>query len=282
MPLNTIGIVGAGLVGSAAAELAAIAGLDVIIGDIDGAAIARAIGSMASGLDRLVAEGTMGVVERDAAFARVTSALIYEPLGRADIVIEAVPENLALKLRVLRELDGILRSDAIVASTTSSLSISKLAATLSRPERFVGMHFFPPVRMVATVEIMRGLQTSDATRDSVEELAVRLGKTPITVQSISGSVIVRILSVMVNEAFFVLAEGHTAPSEIDEGMKLGCNHRIVPFALADFVGLDLVLSVIQNIHYELGDSKYRPAPLLNEIVAAGYLGQKTGRGVYRY
>jgi 3-hydroxybutyryl-CoA dehydrogenase len=197
-------------------------------------------------------------------------------------VIEAATENAELKLKILKQIDPLIRPDAIVASNTSSVSITKLASAISHPDRFIGMHFFNPVPVTGLVEIVRGLQTSDATHDIVEALAARLGKSPITVRNSPGFVVNRILLPMLNEAFFVLAEGDANPTEIDDGMKLGCNHPIGPLGLADLIGLDVLLSVMQTIHDEFEDPKYRPAPLLKEMVAAGYLGRKSGRGVYRY
>ena len=197
-------------------------------------------------------------------------------------MIETATENLEVKQRILGMIDPLIRSDAIVASNTSSVSITKLAAMISRPDHFVGMHFFNPVPAMALVEIVRGLQTSDATHDTVEALATKLGKTPITVKSSPGFLVNRILLPMVNEAFFVLAEEMADPADIDDAMKLGCNHPMGPLALADLIELDVLLSVMQTIHDEFGDPKYRPAPLLKELVAAGYLGRKSGRGVYRY
>jgi 3-hydroxybutyryl-CoA dehydrogenase len=224
----------------------------------------------------------MSATEKNAAVGRITRSIAYDALRSADIVIEATTENFELKVKILKQIDPVIRPDAIVASNTSSVSITKLASVISHPDRFIGMHFFNPVPVMALVEVVHGLQTSEATRDVVEALSAKLGKTPITVKSSPGFVVNRILLPMLNEAFFVLAEGDANPTEIDDGMKLGCNHPIGPLALADLIGLDVLLSVMQAIHEEFGDSKYRPAPLLKEFVAAGYLGRKSGRGVYRY
>ncbi|WP_299019098.1 3-hydroxyacyl-CoA dehydrogenase NAD-binding domain-containing protein, partial [uncultured Tepidimonas sp.] len=203
-------------------------------------------------------------------------------LQGAQLVVEAATENLELKIKILRQLDQLLAPEVIVATNTSSISITQLAAVTGRAERFIGMHFFNPVPVMALVEIIRGLQTSDATHDAVRELALRLGKTPITVKNSPGFVVNRILVPMINEAFFVLAEGLASPEDIDAGMKLGCNHPIGPLALADMIGLDVCLAVMNVYFAEFNDSKYRPCPLLKEMVAAGYLGRKTGRGVYTY
>jgi len=214
--------------------------------------------------------------------ARIQGSTNYEDLKKAQLVIEAATENHALKVKILQQIDGLLAPETLIATNTSSISITQLAAVTQRPERFVGMHFFNPVPMMALVEIIRGLQTSDATHDAVHALALQLGKTPITVKNAPGFVVNRILVPMINEAFFVLAEGLATPEDIDAGMKLGCNHPIGPLALADLVGLDVCLAVMEVYLHEFGDSKYRPCPLLKEMVAAGRLGRKTGRGVYTY
>jgi 3-hydroxybutyryl-CoA dehydrogenase len=282
MPIRTVGIIGAGTMGSGIAQVSAAAGLNAILVDLSEAAVDKGVATVVRNLDRLVAKGKMSATEKDSAVGRITRSIAYDALRPADIVIEAATESLELKLKILKQIDPLVRPDAIVASNTSSVSITKLAAAISRPDRFIGMHFFNPVPVIALVEVVRGLQTSDATHDIVEVLSAKLGKTPITVKSSPGFVVNRILLPMLNEAFFVLAEGDANPTEIDDGMKLGCNHPIGPLALADLIGLDVLLSVMQTIHDEFGDSKYRPAPLLKEMVAAGYLGRKSGRGVYRY
>jgi 3-hydroxybutyryl-CoA dehydrogenase len=282
MPVCTIGIIGAGTMGSGIAQVAATAGFNVVLIDVSEAAVDKSVASVAHNLDRLVTKGKMSATDKDAALGRITRSVAYDALRPADIVIEAATENTELKLKILKQIDPLVRPDAIVASNTSSVSITKLASAISHPDRFIGMHFFNPVPLMGLVEIVRGLQTSDATHDVVEALAERFGKCPITVKNSPGFVVNRILLPMLNEAFFVLAEGDANPTEIDDGMKLGCNHPIGPLALADLIGLDVLLSVMQTIHDEFGDSKYRPAPLLKELVAAGYLGRKSRRGVYRY
>jgi 3-hydroxybutyryl-CoA dehydrogenase len=282
MPVRTIGIIGAGTMGGGIAEVSATAGLNVILVDVNEAAVDKGVATVMRNLDRLVAKGKTSAMENDTAVTRITRSTAYDALRPADIVIEAATENLELKLEILKQIDGLVRPDAIVASNTSSISITKLASAISHPDRFIGMHFFNPVPVMALVEIVRGLQTSDATHDRVEALSAKLGKTPITVANSPGFVVNRILLPMLNEAFFVLAAGDANPTDIDDGMTLGCNHPIGPLALADLIGLDVLLSVMQTIHDEFGDPKYRPAPLLKELVAAGYLGRKSGRGVYRY
>jgi 3-hydroxybutyryl-CoA dehydrogenase len=217
-----------------------------------------------------------------AALARIHGSTNYDELKAAQLVIEAATENFELKVKILRQVDALLAPEVIIASNTSSISITQLAAVTGRPDRFIGMHFFNPVPMMALVEIIRGLQTSDATHEAVQAMALALGKTPITVKNAPGFVVNRILVPMINEAFFVLAEGLATPEDIDAGMKLGCNHPIGPLALADMIGLDVCLAVMEVYLREFGDSKYRPCPLLKEMVAAGRLGRKTGRGVYSY
>ena len=282
MPVSTIGVIGAGTMGSGIAQVAATAGLNAVLIDVSEAAVDKGVATVVRNLDRLVAKGKMSAAEKGAAVGRITRSIAYDPLRPADIVIEAATENLELKVKILKQIDPLVRPDAIVATNTSSVSITKLASAISHPDRFIGMHFFNPVPVMALVEIVRGLQTSDATHDAVEALSVKLGKAPITVKSSPGFVVNRLLLPMLNEAFFLLAEGDANPTEIDDGMKLGCNHPIGPLALADLIGLDVLLSVMQTIHDDFGDSKYRPAPLLKEMVDAGYLGRKSGRGVYRY
>ena len=282
MSVCTIGIIGAGVAGSGIAQLSVTAGFDVILVDISDDAVTKSIATIAGNLARLVAKSKISATERDAALARITRSVAFEALGPADLVIEATPENFELKSNVLKRIDPLIRPDTIVASATSSLSITKLASALSHPDRFVGMQFFHPVPVMALVEIVRGLQTSDATRDAVETLSMKLGKAPVTVRNGSCSVISRILSLMVNEAFFVLAEGNADPSEIDEGMKLGCNHPIGPLALADLIGLDVLLSVMQSIHDELGDFEIPPGASPQGDGRRGISRRKSGRGVYRY
>jgi 3-hydroxybutyryl-CoA dehydrogenase len=282
MRVATVGIIGAGTMGSGIAQVCARAGLDVVLTDVDEAVVKKGAAAVARDLDRLVAGRRLSIADKEATLARIKSSTGYHALAPADIVIEAATEDLGVKQRILGMIDPLIRSDAIVATNTSSVSITKLAATISRPDRFAGMHFFNPVPVMALVEIVRGLQTSDATHDTVEALATKLGKTPITVKSSPGFLVNRILLPMLNEAFVVCAEEMADPADIDDAMKLGCNHPMGPLALADLIGLDVLLSAMQTIHDEFGDPKYRPAPLLKELVAAGYLGRKSGRGVYRY
>ncbi len=280
--IRTVGIVGAGTMGNGIAQACAVAGVNVVMVDISDAAVAKGVAAISGSLDRLIKKEKMTAAEKDAALARVTGSTRYDDLNKADLVIEAATENFELKVKILKQLDAQLAPQVIIASNTSSISITQLAAVTGRPERFIGMHFFNPVPMMALVEIIRGLQTSDDTHAAVHALAVALGKSPITVKNAPGFVVNRILVPMINEALFVLAEGLATPEDIDAGMKLGCNQPIGPLALADMIGLDVCLAVMEVYLKEFGDSKYRPCPLLKELVAAGRLGRKTGHGVYRY
>ncbi|NSX06708.1 3-hydroxybutyryl-CoA dehydrogenase [Cupriavidus gilardii] len=282
MTIQTVGIIGAGTMGNGIAQACAVVGLDVVMVDISQAAVDKGIATIAGSLDRLIKKDKITEADKNAALARVRGSTAYEDLKAAQIVIEAATENYELKLKILKQIDTLVGDDTIVASNTSSISITKLAAAINRPERFIGMHFFNPVPMMALVELIRGLQTSDATHAAVEQLSKQLGKYPITVKNSPGFVVNRILCPMINEAFCVLGEGLASPEEIDEGMKLGCNHPIGPLALADMIGLDTMLAVMEVLYAEFADPKYRPAMLMREMVAAGYLGRKTGRGVYVY
>jgi 3-hydroxybutyryl-CoA dehydrogenase len=282
MGIDTIGIIGAGTMGNGIAQVCATSGLKVVMVDISDAALQKGMATIQGSLDRLLKKEKISAADKDAALARIHPSTRYEDLQGAQLVVEAATENLELKIKILRQLDQLLAPEVIVATNTSSISITQLAAVTGRADRFIGMHFFNPVPVMALVEIIRGLQTSDATHDAVRELALRLGKTPITVKNSPGFVVNRILVPMINEAFFVLAEGLASAEDIDAGMKLGCNHPIGPLALADMIGLDVCLAVMNVYFAEFNDSKYRPCPLLKEMVAAGYLGRKTGRGVYTY
>ncbi|MCA0325972.1 MAG: 3-hydroxybutyryl-CoA dehydrogenase [Proteobacteria bacterium] len=282
MSINTVGIVGAGTMGNGIAQACAVAGIRVVMVDIAQAAVDKGLATIGKSLDRLISKEKMTEADKAAALARVKGSTSYDDLKSAQLVIEAATENHELKNKILKQLDGLLAPEVIIATNTSSISITQLAAVTQRPDRFVGMHFFNPVPMMALVEIIRGLLTSDATHDAVKALAVALGKSPITVKNAPGFVVNRILVPMINEAFFVLAEGLATPEDIDAGMRLGCNHPIGPLALADMVGLDVCLAVMEVYLEQFGDSKYRPCPLLREYVAAGRLGRKTGSGVYTY
>ena len=282
MDITTVGIIGAGTMGNGIAQACAVSGINVVMVDISEAAVQKGLASVSGSLDRLVKKEKISAADKDAAMARIKVSTSYDDLKAGQLVIEAATENYDLKVKILQQLDAVLAPEVLVATNTSSISITKLAAVTKRAEQFIGMHFFNPVPMMALVEIIRGLQTSDATHDAVKALAVKLGKSPITVKNNPGFVVNRILVPMINEAFFVLAEGLATPEDIDAGMKLGCNQPIGPLALADMIGLDVCLAVMDVYIAEFNDSKYRPAPLLKEMVAAGRLGRKTGRGVYQY
>jgi 3-hydroxybutyryl-CoA dehydrogenase len=280
--MKHVSVIGAGTMGNGIAQACATCGIDVVMVDINQAAVDKGLATVSGSLDRLIKKEKLTADQKTAALARIKTSTEMRALVGSQLVIEAATENETLKVQILQQLDQLLPADTLIASNTSSISITKLAAATSRPSQFIGMHFFNPVPMMALVEIIRGLQTSDATHDAVHTLAVALGKTPITVKNAPGFVVNRILVPMINEAFFVLSEGLATPEAIDEGMKLGCNHPIGPLALADMIGLDVCLAVMNVYMAETNDSKYRPCPLLKEMVAAGYLGRKTGRGVYTY
>jgi len=280
--IRTVGIVGAGTMGSGIAQACAVAGIEAVMVDVAQQAVDKGLAAVGKSLERLVSKGKLAEADKAAALARIKGSTNYQDLGRAQLVIEAATENHELKNKILKQLGETLGPQVIIATNTSSISITQLAAVTGRADRFVGMHFFNPVPMMALVEIIRGLQTSDATHAAVHALAVRLGKSPIAVKNAPGFVVNRILVPMINEAFFVLAEGLATPEDIDAGMKLGCNHPIGPLALADMVGLDVCLAVMEVYLHEFGDGKYRPCPLLREYVAAGRLGRKSGQGVYSY
>jgi 3-hydroxybutyryl-CoA dehydrogenase len=282
MAIETIGIIGSGLMGTGIAQVCAASGLKVIVRDIDQAALTRSTQSIADSLTKLVARQKLTEDVKTKALAAITTTTDAAKLGAAEFIIEAATENLGLKQKILKEIEAIARPSAIIATNTSSVSITKLAATLASPGRFVGMHFFNPVPVMNLVEIIRAIQTDDTTYVATEALAKRLGKTPISVKNAPGFVVNRILCPMINEAIFVLQEGLATPEEIDAGMKLGANHPIGPLALADLVGLDTLLAVLNVFYADFRDPKYRAAPLLIEMVDAGYLGRKSGRGFYKY
>jgi len=282
MEIQSVGVVGAGIMGSGIAQTCAAAGIEVIMVDINQAAIDKGMEAISSSLERLVKKEKLTAEQKAATLAKIKPSLSYSDLKDLDLVIEAATENQPIKEKILKQLDETCSAETIIATNTSSLSVTQLASKDSNPGRVIGMHFFNPVPMMALVEIIRGLLTSDATHQAIYNLSKRLGKEPITVKNSPGFVVNRILVPMINEAFFVLAEGLASAEDIDAGMKLGCNQPIGPLALADLIGLDTCLAVMEVYFNNFNDSKYRPCPLLREMVAAGLLGRKTGRGVYQY
>ncbi|WP_142804943.1 MULTISPECIES: 3-hydroxybutyryl-CoA dehydrogenase [Tepidiphilus] len=280
--MQTIFIVGAGTMGSGIAQVAAQSGFSVQLFDISAQQLERARATISGNLDRLVKKEKLTAADRDAALARIETVTQLDGVAAADLVIEAASENEALKLELFAKLDALAKPEAILASNTSSISITKIAAATKNPSRVIGMHFFNPVPVMALIELIRGLQTSDETYQKAEAIAKALGKTPVAVKNSPGFVVNRLLCPMINEAIFALQEGLASAEGIDEAMKLGCNHPIGPLALADLIGLDVELAVMQVLYEGFKDPKFRPAPLLVEMVEAGKLGRKTGEGFYRY
>ncbi len=280
--IQTVGIIGAGTMGNGIAQVCAAAGLSVVMVDISDAAVNRGISTVGGSLERLVKKEKMSTADREATLKRITGTTDRAKLANCDLVIEAATENEELKIKILKDLCATLSPRTLVATNTSSISITKLAAATDRPDRFIGMHFFNPVPVMALLELIRGLQTSDDTHAKALDFAKRVGKVAITAKNSPGFAVNRILCPMINEAIFALQEGIATAEEIDAGMKLGCNHPIGPLALADLVGLDTMLSVMEVFYKGFNDPKYRPAPLLKEMVDAGHLGRKSGQGFYTY
>ncbi|WP_027912376.1 3-hydroxybutyryl-CoA dehydrogenase [Pseudomonas sp. URIL14HWK12:I7] len=282
MHLQTIGVIGAGTMGNGIAQVCALAGFEVTLLDISASALEKALANVAKNLDRQIAKQTLSQAQKHLALDKIRTSTDYASLADAQLVIEAATENLELKLRLLQQVATQVSSDCVIASNTSSLSITQLAAGVSHPERFIGLHFFNPVPVMGLIEVIRGLQTHDATHAMALEMARRLGKTAITAGNRPGFVVNRILVPMINEAILVFQESLASAEDIDAGMRLGCNQPIGPLALADLIGLDTLLAILEAFYEGFNDSKYRPAPLLKEMVAAGYLGRKSGRGFHAY
>lgn len=282
MTIENIAVIGAGTMGNGIAQVCAVAGYQVTLIDVSEAALERGLATLRKNLERQVGKQTLQAAQAEAALTRITTSTDYTSLKGAHLVIEAATENLGLKVKILQQVAASVSDACVIATNTSSLSITQLGASVSQPERFIGVHFFNPVPMMALVEIIRGLQTSDATHAAAQALTERVGKTAISAGNRPGFVVNRILVPMINEAIMVLQEGLASAEDIDTGMRLGCNQPIGPLALADLIGLDTLLAIIESFHDGFNDSKYRPAALLKEMVAAGYLGRKSGRGFFTY
>ena len=282
MDVKKIGVVGAGQMGQGIAQVAAQAGVEVLMVDAAIDFAQAGVGKLKKALDRLVERGKLEASARDQTLARLKIGAGHRDLHDCDVVIEAAPEREELKVGIFKSLGEVCRDDAILASNTSSISITKLGAASGRPDRTIGMHFMNPVPLMKLVEIVRGLPTSDATNDTVTALAHRFGKTTIGARDIPGFIVNRMLIPLLNEACYGLYEGLGTASDIDTGVKLGLNHPMGPLELADLIGLDTCLAIAEVLHRELGDDKYRPCPLLRQYVAAGWLGKKVGRGFYEY
>ena len=282
MAIQRVGVVGAGTMGNGIAHLFARTGYQVTLCDIDQRFLERALGTISKNLNREIAKGKLSETHKSETLKRITPTIDRSALSNCDFIVEAAWEKFEIKAELFREIDRICRSEVILASNTSSISITKLAATTARPDRVIGMHFFNPVPVMKLIEIVRGLMTSDETFNSVRELTINLEKTPVEVNDAPGFVSNRVLMPLLNEAMYVVMEGVAAPEAVDEVFKLGMAHPMGPLALADFIGLDVCLDIMRVMLAGLGDPKYRPCPLLIKMVDAGRMGKKSGQGFYKY
>ena len=278
----TVGVVGAGTMGSGIAHVFARSGFRVLLCDVEVRFLDRALSQIQTNFGREAAKGKLSEAEVEPALARITATTKREDLAVAGMVVEAAPERFDLKAEIFRSLDGLLPEGAILATNTSSISITRLAALTRRPESVIGMHFFNPVPVMALVEVVRGMATSDSTCRAIHELAVRLGKTPVEVNDAPGFISNRVLMPLINEAAFAVMEGVASPAAVDEIFKLGMAHPMGPLTLADFIGLDVCVDILRVLQEGFGDPKYRPCPLLVRLVDAGWLGRKSGRGFFTY
>ncbi len=280
--MQKIGVLGAGTMGAGIAQAFASAGLTVVLRDVSDALVASGVATIQKNLDRQVSKGTLSEIEHQAILGRVESATDLEAVAECDLIIEAIIEQMDIKKTVFEALDKTCKAETIFVSNTSSLSITEIASATNRPDRVMGMHFFNPASIMKLVELIRGIATSQETVDAVQAVAMEIGKQPIEVAEAPGFVVNRILVPMINEAVGILAEGLASPQDIDAAMKLGANHPMGPLTLADMIGLDVCLAVMDVFHQEFGDSKYRTHPLLRKYVRAGWLGRKSGKGFYDY
>jgi 3-hydroxybutyryl-CoA dehydrogenase len=282
MAIQRVGVIGAGTMGNGIAHVFARSGFEVVLCDIDQKFLHRALATIAKNLDREVAKNKISEDQKSEVLQRISAVTDRSRLAVCDFIVEAASEKLEIKSELFRDLDPICRPEVVLASNTSSISITKLAATTSRPDRVIGMHFFNPVPVMKLVEVVRGLATSDETFQTVRDLALKLEKTPVEVNDAPGFVSNRVLMPLLNEAMFTVMEGVATPEAVDEVFKLGMAHPMGPLTLADFIGLDVCLDIMRVLHQGLGDPKYRPCPLLIKMVDAGWLGKKSGRGFYKY
>ncbi len=282
MDIKTVGVVGAGQMGNGIAQVAAFSGFQVVMSDIADSFVQKGLTTISKNLDRMVEKGKIPSQKKEEVMGRIKGTIQLQDMASVDFAVEAATENETLKLQIFKDLDRICRKEIILSSNTSSLSITKIASATQRPSQVIGMHFMNPVPVMQLVEIIRGLRTSQQTYDTVKSLTEKMGKTPVEANDFPGFISNRILMPMINEAIYTLFEGVGTPEAIDTVMKLGMNHPMGPLALADLIGLDTCLAIMEVLYKGFGDSKYRPCPLLRKYVDSGYLGKKTGQGFYKY